>query len=280
MSIIGSSSAWSYASFATLTATNHDTRPQRIRIATNDTASARSSRAWMLPTSASLRMFGLLPKVAEAAHGADDDAGRLELRAQPRNVHLDGIRRDRRRAFRYGVRDRQLRERLPGSREEDVEQRPVAGGEIDRLLADACPPRSGIERQVADRDPRRDRRLHAPQQRTHARLELGQRERLRQVVVGPEVETVHALVDFLTGGDDEHGRGVRARSQAPQHLESVDVGQPDVEKQQVVTVIAKQRVRIMPAPRVPDAVTLLLQCADQAFGEQRIVFDNENAQTA
>src|SRR5690348_6201716 len=253
MSIIGSSSAWSYASFATLTATNQDTRPQRIRIATNDTASARSSRAWRLPTSASLRI-GLLPQVAEAAHGPNDDAGRLELRAQSRNVHLDGIRRDRRRAFRYGVRDRQLRQRLSGPREEDVEQRPITGGEIDRLVADACAPCSGIERQLADRDPRRDRRLRAPQQRAHARLELGQRERLRQVVVGPEVEAVHALVDLLARGDDEHGRRIRARPQATQHLESVDIGKSDIEKQQVVTVIAKQRVRVMPAPRMADAV--------------------------
>ena len=81
MSMTGSSSPWSYASFATVYATNHVTQPQRISRPSSETISTLSRRAWMLPTLRSLGAIRLLPQITEPAHRANDDAGGLELRA-------------------------------------------------------------------------------------------------------------------------------------------------------------------------------------------------------
>ena len=43
---------------------------------------------------------------------------------------------------------------------------------------------------------------------------------------------------------------------------------------------AQRGVRVLAATGVPDAIPLLLQRAYEALGEQRVVFDNENAQGA
>ncbi len=89
---------------------------------------------------------------------------------------------------------------------------------------------------------------------------------------------MYALVDRFARRHDEHGRRVGACAQTPQHLEAIDVGQSDIEQQQVEVMRAQRGVRVLAAARVSDAVTLLLQRAYEAFSEQGIVFDDENAQ--
>jgi hypothetical protein len=53
----------------------------------------------------------------------------------------------------------------------------------------------------------------APRTSAHARLEFGQRERLGHVVVGAEVQALHAFVDAVGRGQDQHGHHGAARAQ-------------------------------------------------------------------
>ena len=86
-----------------------------------------------------------------------------------------------------------------------------------------------------------------PQLRAHAREQLGEPERLGDVVVGAGVEAadrVHLAV--LRGQeDDRHGRAALADALAD--LQAVDARQPDVEDQQVVGAVdARARSRRVP----------------------------------
>src|SRR5258706_16384973 len=66
-------------------------------------------------------------------------------------------------------------------------------------------------------------------------------------------------------------------AQAPQHLESVDVGQPNVEHDEIEGLVAKDEVR-MPARRgVGDAMARAHEHAGQPFREQCVVLDDQYA---
>ena len=91
----------------------------------------------------------------------------------------------------------------------------------------------------------------AAQLRAHARQQLGEPERLGDVVVGAGVEPadgVHLAV--LRGQEhDRHRRALLAHALA--HLEPVDAGQPDVEHQQVVLAVDAGRDRVRCPSRTP-----------------------------
>ena len=63
-------------------------------------------------------------------------------------------------------------------------------------------------------------------------LELGHAERLRDEVVGPAVESLHLAVLVPVGGED-HDRHVRELPDAAADLEAVEVGQAQVEDDEV-----------------------------------------------
>ncbi len=73
----------------------------------------------------------------------------------------------------------------------------------------------------------------AAQQRPQARLELAQRERLDEVVVGADVEALDAIVDRVAGGQHQHRRPVAGLAHAAAHLEAVEPGHRDVEDHRV-----------------------------------------------
>jgi hypothetical protein len=80
-------------------------------------------------------------------------------------------------------------------------------------------------------------RLGAPEQGAEARLELPQRERLDQVVVGAGVQAGHPVVDRVAGGQHEHRRAVAGGPQAPAHLQPVEARHGDVEHDRVHVVV-------------------------------------------
>src|SRR5258705_9601633 len=80
-----------------------------------------------------------LPQVTESANRADEDAGRLDLRPQPRHVHLDRVRGEWLVETEQALGDLVLAEHAAGAREEELEQRPPAWRQVDRLVVDANP---------------------------------------------------------------------------------------------------------------------------------------------
>src|SRR4051812_12172405 len=146
----GSSSDRSYASLADLSATKY------VTVAAPPTM---NTRQLMRNTSSCRRMLGpagesgivAFPQVAEAAHGADVDTSGFDLRAQPRHVHLDGIRRELLVVTEQAFPDLFLREYAAGPGQEQFEQRPFARCEIHDAIVDPDPLGGHVDRQITHR---------------------------------------------------------------------------------------------------------------------------------
>ena len=76
----------------------------------------------------------------------------------------------------------------------------------------------------------------APQHGGHARGQVLDGERLGQVVVGAVVEEPHDLRLVVAGRGDDHG-GVADAAEQPQRLEAVEVGQAQVEDDEVDVLV-------------------------------------------
>src|SRR6185436_10108965 len=73
----------------------------------------------------------------------------------------------------------------------------------------------------------------------HARQQLLERERLDQIVVGAGVQALHAVLDAVARGQHEHVRPVRLLAQAREHAQAVELGQQEIEHEDVVGIVAR-----------------------------------------
>ena len=123
----------------------------------------------------------------------------------------------------------------------------------------------------------RRRKRDATQQGADTGFEFCHRKRFGQVVVGSEVETVHPVLYRIARRKHQHvGCGV-TKAKTAKNFEAVDIGQPDVEHDQVVGRCAQRPVRLHTCLGHIDGVSGAGQDACQPLREQRVVFDNENA---
>ena len=67
--------------------------------------------------------------------------------------------------------------------------------------------------------------------------DLGQREGLGDVVVAPDGEARQLVLQRVAGGQEEHRHPQPVGAEAPRHLEPVEVGQHDVEDDEVGRVV-------------------------------------------
>ena len=113
-----------------------------------------------------------------------------------------------------------------------------------------------------------------PEHRPDPRLELAGLERLEHVVVGAGVERLHhALVVVPRGGHDDRHR--RDRAQHPQQLAAVEVGQAQVEDDEVRTFLHRL---LQPGQRGAgraDRVAALAQRADQRRADALVVLHDQ-----
>ena len=117
----------------------------------------------------------------------------------------------------------------------------------------------------------------APQRGLHARAELAHRERLGDVVVGPELEPEH-LVDLLRLGgehDDRDGRALRAQALAD--LEPVHARQHQVEHHEVELLLVEARERLAAVGGLHDLVAVALQREGEQRLDRLLVVDQQDA---
>ena len=83
----------------------------------------------------------------------------------------------------------------------------------------------------------------------YAGHELGDCERLGDVVVAPDREAVHSVVGAVAGGEEDHRRVAAGVAQPSQHGEAVTVGQHHVEHDEIGGVGCRGGDRVAAARR-------------------------------
>ena len=98
------------------------------------------------------------------------------------------------------------------------------------------------------------------------------------VVVGAELQAVDAVLLLATRREHEDGDR-RLRAQQPQHLESADAGQHDVEHDQVEPgeLFAGQLEAPLAIGGGEDAETLPREVVGQGAAQDGVVFDDEDS---
>ena len=149
-------------------------------------------------------------------------------------------------------------------RDERAEEIELTPAEMDRAAFDPGRAVGEVEEDVAGLQ--RRHRCRGPDgalARAHPRDELVEGERLHQVVVGAELEAGHDVLDLGTRRQHEDLGRVAPASDLTEHIEAVDVRQPEVEHHEVG---AGRRGHRVPAARDPSDV---VPPRGQAFRQER-----------
>ena len=186
--------------------------------------------------------------VAGAADAADLRQAVLaetELATQVADVRIDAAIIGREPASEHALGQRLARLHLADRAHQHFEQPQLRAGEPHRLAGQRDFERRRIEPQRPDAHRMRRRvgiaRRETPQHGAHARDQLARIERLRQVVVGAQLETDDAIDVGAVRGEHDH-RHRQAVAQPAQHLEAAERGQHHVEDHQV------ERMRLLGEP--------------------------------
>jgi len=117
----------------------------------------------------------------------------------------------------------------------------------------------------------------ASDERADAREQLGDREGLREVVVGAGVQAGHTVGDRVARGQHQDRAPPAGITQAAAHGEPVHLGQHHVEDDRVVRVLGAEPQPLAPVRGHVDRVPLLLERALEQAGHLHPVLDDEHA---
>ena len=109
-----------------------------------------------------------------------------------------------------------------------------------------------------------------------ARSELGERERLHEIVGRAQVEAAHPVGDLAAGRQHDHGQGRVHRPDRGEHVEPVDAGEHHVEDDDVGPPVAHAVEAVLAAGGGVHGVALRGQSALKERQDQRLVLDHED----
>src|SRR5699024_3151458 len=110
----------------------------------------------------------------------------------------------------------------------------------------------------------------AAQQRAYAGEQLGQPERFGDVVVRPSVQADDQVNLFSTRGQDQHRNRQTLIADRSAHIQSVNIGQPEVEHHKVR--LAGRVDRFLAGGAVVYVVAFPVQGAGERFSNGEVVF--------
>jgi hypothetical protein len=115
----------------------------------------------------------------------------------------------------------------------------------------------------------------SPGQRAHPGQQLGERERLDEIIVGAGIEAGHPVVDGVARRQEQDRRRHATPAQVAQQRQSIELGQQQVEKDDVVA-----RGQRMVASRDAiagdiDGVARFAQALPQRAGNAALVLDDQ-----
>ena len=106
--------------------------------------------------------------------------------------------------------------------------------------------------------------------------QFGQAEGLGEVVVGPDIETDHAVELSVPGGQDDDSPGIAVLARPATHLEPVDVGQSEVEQEKVDRAACETLECGESVGEPLDRVALALQGPHEGSSDLVIVLDQQH----
>ena len=118
-------------------------------------------------------------------------------------------------------------------------------------------------------------RRREPQAHAQAREELGEAERLGDVVVGAGVETHHDVGLFAARGEHDDREPLVACPEGPADREAVEVGQRQVEEHDVDGP-ARGNEGVVTVRDMGDVEPFAFQRSQERLGYSEVVFDQED----
>src|SRR5437763_1433791 len=174
----------------------------------------------------------LAQDVTHAAHRVEQagPAAGLGLSPEVSHVHPEGVGGGAEVVAPHRLEDLRAGQHLPGMLEEQLQQQELGLGQIAGPVAALDLVGGRVQHQVGvDQDLAVGSLAGPAEQRPEPRLELLERERLDQVVVGAHVQAGDAVVDRVPGGEHQDGGAVTGPAHAPRHLQAVHAGHGDVQ---------------------------------------------------
>src|SRR6266487_1615008 len=270
--------SWWAASDCSRISTNASGRPNSTTAVTATASVENSSRR---RTSACRRPdHGLITPLEpepNAAHGGDV-AGAVrvvaQLAAEPGDVHVERLGRAPPLAVPDLAHDLFPGDHLPGVVHQHTQQVELLGGELELVFADPGAPGIRVHPHTLHGA---GLRAAPAEQGADPGQQLGQPERLGHVVVGARVEPDHRVHLVRPRGEDEHGDGLPFRAQTPAYLQPVQLGQPDVEHDQVEPAGHGRIQRARAVSRNVDVIAFAPQRAGQWVGDGEVILGKQNA---
>ena len=107
--------------------------------------------------------------------------------------------------------------------------------------------------------------------------QLAQRERLRQVVVGAQLQADHAVHDLALGREHEDGHSVAGRAQLAKDVEPGAAGKQDVQHHELRAELADRGHGLVAAPDDPHFIAFVPEVVAQAPRQGRLVLHHQHA---
>ena len=174
----------------------------------------------------------------------------------------------------------------PSRVRDELEEEVVLGrGERDELAADGHLALCEVDAHVAAFERVRADRLGARAVAAHDRVdprdELLLGERLRDVVVRPELEAAHAVRLSVAGGEDDDRYVAPAAAERTEDGESVDLGHREIEDDEVPGLPCRALQRVRAAVRLDDLVlgSLVRDPHPHEVRDVGLIVDDEDPQT-
>ena len=120
-------------------------------------------------------------------------------------------------------------------------------------------------------------RCAPPEQGPEPSEELREVEGLDEVVIGPGIETSHAVADRITCGEHQHRRPIPERSKPTADLEAVDVRQLEVEHHGIGCGLGERPDRFGAVGGDVDLVALEDEGALERVPDRLVVIDHQDA---
>jgi hypothetical protein len=173
----------------------------------------------------------LCDEVSDPPNGVDLDPGATlrKLFAQTVNVDFDRIRCDFSGVAEDVILDLLLGDHTPPAAHQQLQHRGFAGRQQLRLVIDRGLPVLGIEFEIGDAQ-RASEQVAAPALLCFKpRDQFLQRERLYQIIIRAAAQTVNAIVQATTRGQDQNRNGVVSMPDLAQQREAVAVRQSEIQ---------------------------------------------------